>query len=64
MAREMFEYCKTVLQKVSFSVDLFYKELEKSFERLLPHEKTELEIWVRQFTLNKPELSACLIRVQ
>ena len=36
MAREMFEYCKIVLQKVSFSVDLFYKELEKSLERLLP----------------------------
>ena len=56
----MFEYSKTVLKKVSFSSDLFYKELEKALKRLLPHEISELTIWLRQFTSNKPELHSYL----
>jgi hypothetical protein len=44
MARAMFEYTKTVLKKVSFSSDLFCKELEKALKRLLPHEVKELTI--------------------
>ncbi|MEQ6124179.1 hypothetical protein AAON49_08275 [Pseudotenacibaculum sp. MALMAid0570] len=60
MARAMYEYTKTVLKKVSFSSDLFCKELEKALERLLPHEIKELTIWVKEFTVNKPDLSACL----
>ena len=54
MARAMFEYSKTVLKKVSFSSDLFCKELDKALKRLLPHEISELTIWLRQFTSNKP----------
>lgn len=60
MARAMYEYTKTVLKKVSFSSDLFCKELEKALERLLPHEVKELTIWLKEYTLNKPDLSACL----
>ena len=30
MARAMFDYTKTVLQKVSFNSELFCKELEKA----------------------------------
>ena len=60
MARAMFEYSKTVLKKVSFSSDLFCKELEKALSRLLPHEVSELTIWIKQFTSNKPELFVCL----
>ncbi|MGB1168841.1 MAG: hypothetical protein ACPG4G_02080 [Flavobacteriaceae bacterium] len=60
MARAMFEYSKTVLKKVSFSSDLFCKELEKALKRLLPHEISELTIWLRQFTSNKPELHSYL----
>jgi len=60
MARAMFEYTKTVLQKVSFSSDLFCKELEKALQRLLPHEINELTIWLRQYTSNKPELYSCM----
>lgn len=56
----MFEYTKTVLQKVSFNSELFCKELEKAVNRLLPYEIDELVIWLRQFTANKPELSSCL----
>ncbi|VAW21422.1 hypothetical protein MNBD_BACTEROID04-1678, partial [hydrothermal vent metagenome] len=34
MARAMFEYTKTVLEKVSFNKELFKKELEKAINRL------------------------------
>jgi|TARA_R100000789_G_C3001939_1_gene149082 DNA replication protein DnaD len=60
MARAMFEYTKTILQKVSFNSELFCKELEKSLKRLLPYEIKELSIWLRQFTANKPELNVCM----
>ncbi len=60
MARAMYEYTKTVLQKVSFNTDLFCKELEKALNRLLPYEIEELTIWLRQFTANKPNLYVCL----
>ncbi|MHB0755012.1 hypothetical protein [Polaribacter sp. M15] len=60
MARAMFEYTKTVLQKVSFNSELFCKELEKAMNRLLPYEIDELVIWLKQFTANKPELYSCM----
>jgi len=64
MARAMFEYSKTVLKKVSFSSDLFCKELEKALARLLarllPHEINELSIWLKLFINNKPELHICM----
>lgn len=60
MARAMFEYTKTVLEKVSFNVELFKKELEKAVNRLLPYEVKELYLWLREFTVNKPELHPCL----
>ena len=60
MARAMYEYTKTILKKVSFSSDLFCKELEKSLKRLLPHEIEELAIWLREYTHNRPELYSCL----
>ena len=56
----MFEYSKTVLQKVSFNSELFCKELEKAISRLLPYEVDELTIWLKQFTANKPELYICM----
>lgn len=64
MARVMFEYTKTVLQKVSFSNDLFCKELEKALKRLLPHEIKELAIWLRQYVQNKPELQSSLALIK
>ena len=56
----MFEYTKTILKKVSFSSDLFCKELEKALTRLLPYEVKELTIWLKVFTSNKPELFICM----
>lgn len=63
MARAMYEYTKTVLRKVSFSSDLFCKELEKALKRLLPHEIEELAIWLREYTHNRPELYSCLAMI-
>lgn len=60
MAREIFEYTKTILTKVSFSSSLFQKEVEKALNRLLPYEIDELSIWLQQFIANKPELYPCM----
>jgi len=64
MARAMFEYTKTVLEKVSFNAELFKKELEKAVNRLLPYEVKELFLWLRDFTQNKPELHPYLAVVK
>jgi len=64
MARAMFEYTKVVLQKVSFNKDLFKKELEKAINRLLPYELKELYFWLKEFTLNKPNLQPYLAIVK
>ncbi|MEN1785085.1 MAG: hypothetical protein AAGF77_08095 [Bacteroidota bacterium] len=60
MARAMFEYTKTVLQKVSFDAKLFVKELKKALSRLLPEEIEELKIWLAQYVYDKPELRQSL----
>ena len=64
MARAMFEYTKTVLMSVSFSSDLFCKELEKALKRLLPHEVKELTIWLKEFTVNRPDLYVCMSHIK
>jgi len=60
MSRAVFEYTKQILEKVSFNSELFYKELEKAKNKLLPYEIEELRIWLNSFTSNKPELRDCL----
>ncbi|SHF56376.1 hypothetical protein SAMN05444483_101604 [Salegentibacter echinorum] len=61
MARAMFDYTKTILNKVSFDSNLFCREVKKALERLLPHEIEELKIWVMTLTRQNPELNQCLI---
>jgi hypothetical protein len=61
MARAMFEYTKTVLDKVSFDSTLFCKELQKALQRLLPYEIEELKIFIKSLILQNPELNQCLI---
>ncbi|MCK8482036.1 hypothetical protein [Psychroserpens algicola] len=61
MARAMFEYTKTVLNKVSFDPTLFCKELQKALQRLLPYEIEELKIYIKSLILQNPELNQCLI---
>lgn len=60
MARAMFEYTKTVLEKVSFDPTLFCKELQKAVERLLPFEIEELKIWMKPMLLQNPALATCV----
>ncbi len=60
MARAMFEYTKTILEKVSFDALLFCKELEKAVKCLLPFEIKELQIWVKQLITRNPELASCI----
>ncbi|MGB3592404.1 MAG: hypothetical protein WBA16_12030 [Nonlabens sp.] len=60
MARAMFEYTKTILEKVSFDATLFCRELEKAILRLLPYEVIELQIWIKQFITINPELATCV----
>lgn len=55
------EYTKTILQKVSFDVRLFTKELKKAVSRLMPSEIEELKIWLQSYLLDKPELQQSLI---
>jgi len=61
MARAMYEYTKTVLNKVSFDVNLFCRELEKALQRLLPYEIEELKIYIESLIKQNPDLDKCLI---
>lgn len=42
MPRAMFAYTKAILKKVSFDSELFYIEVQKAMQHLLPYEKEEL----------------------
>ena len=56
MPRRVFEYTKSVLIKVSFSVTLSEKELKKASKVLLPHEYNELRLWVENYITKHPHL--------
>lgn len=60
----MFSYTIDLLKRVSFDEGLFCKELEKAYDRLLPHEVVELERWLRVFLFDKPQLRRCPVLVQ
>lgn len=60
MSRKIFDYTKSVLERVSFDVTLFCKELEKALKMLLPYEIEQLADWLLNFTKEKPELRKCL----
>ena len=47
MPNKMLEYCKTILQKISFSKTLFKKEYKKTFNYLNEGERVELKKWLR-----------------
>ncbi|GGE39825.1 hypothetical protein [Psychroflexus planctonicus] len=61
MARAMFEYTKEVLQRVSFDVQLFSKEVQKAVKRLLPYEVQELRIFVENLVKTNPQLQPSLL---
>lgn len=59
----MFDYTKSVLERVSFDTTLFCKELEKAIKTLLPYEMELLREWLLNFVVEKPELKHCLVIV-
>ena len=60
MPRMIYDYTKSVLERVSFDPMLFLKELKKAIKNLLPYEIEQLSKWLRFFTQEKPELQNCL----
>ncbi|MCG9791103.1 hypothetical protein [Flavobacterium algicola] len=63
MSKIMFDYTKSILERVSFDPLLFCKELEKAIKTLLPFELDELREWLFEFVIEKPELKQCLLIV-
>lgn len=61
MSRLIYDYTKSVLERVSFDATLFCKELEKALKTLLPYEIEQLTEWLFSFTSEKPELRQCLL---
>lgn len=59
----MYEYTKSILERVSFDPFLFCKELEKAIKTLLPYEMEQLREWLLNFTIERPELKQCLLIV-
>ena len=49
-------YYKQILEKVSFDVTLFKKELEKAFNYLTPNEQQALRSWVNDFFSDRIDL--------
>jgi hypothetical protein len=64
MSRAMFDYTKSILERVSFDAVLFCKELEKAIKALLPYEMDQLREWLFSYTIEKPELKQCLLIVK
>ena len=56
MPRMIYDYTKSVLERVSFDPVLFCKELRKAIKNLLPYELEQLRKWLQNFTSEKPEL--------
>ena len=63
MPRMIYDYTKSVLERVSFDPKLFCKELKKAIKNLLPYEIEQLKKWLENFTNEKPELRQYLIIV-
>jgi hypothetical protein len=64
MSKIMFDYTKSILERVSFDPILFCKELEKAIKTLLPYEMEQLREWLLFFIIEKPELQQCLLIVE
>ncbi|MEL1242274.1 hypothetical protein [Flavobacterium flavipallidum] len=63
MSKVMFDYTKSILERVSFDLVLFSKELEKAIKTLLPHELKQLKEWLESYIIEKPELKPSLVIV-
>ena len=57
------KYHKKILQKVSFDLQLFRKELIKAYEYLSTEDQILLKKWVSEFVSNKSELKTVYLGV-
>ena len=64
MPRMIYDYTKSVLERVSFDPKLFCKELKKAVKNLLPYEIEQLKKWLQSFIIEKPELKQYIIIVE
>jgi len=64
MQRMIYDYTKSVLERVSHAPDLFVKELKKAVKNLLPYELEHLNNWLNYYTKEKPELRKYLSAVE
>ena len=60
MPRMIYDYTKSVLERVSFDPALFLRELRKAVKSLLPYEIEQLKKWLQFYTQERPELKQCL----
>jgi len=56
----IYDYTKSVLERVSFDPALFSKELRKALKNLLPYELESLRNWLDYYTKERPELRSCV----
>ena len=56
-------YYKKILQKVSFDLQLFRKELIKAYDYLSTEDQILLKKWVSEFVSNKSELKVIFLSV-
>lgn len=63
MSKSMLLYTKRILLRVSFDVQLFYKEFEKASSLLLPYELKELTNWLIHYAQDKPKLRQCPVNI-
>lgn len=59
----IYDYTKSILEKVSHDEQLFRKELKKALRSLSTYEIEKLRNWLQFFTENKPELQQCILDV-
>jgi hypothetical protein len=53
MPRMIYDYTKSILERVSFAPDLFVKELKKAVRNLLPNKIKKIKNWFFFFTMKK-----------
>jgi hypothetical protein len=63
MPRMIYDYTKSILERVCFDPILFKKELKKALKNLLPYELEQLSNWLVYFTSSKPHLKDCLVEI-
>jgi len=59
MDRAIHDYPKSILRKVSFDPNLFYFEVQKAIQRLIPYEREELKDYISQIININHELGYC-----